>query len=1545
MKNILKTTFVVTFLCLFSCRLQAQVLFNLSSTLPVGSDPNSIAVADINGDGKADLICANYLGNTLSVLTNNSSGGYVLSGTYGNVGSLPIVVTAADVNGDGKVDLICVGSTLTVLTNNGTGGFVPSGQYATVGNGPAWVTAADVNGDGRPDLITANWGSGSGNTLTVLTNNGSGGFVIASAPVTGNGTICVAAVDVNGDGKVDLISANMTDSTLSVLTNTGSGGFILAASCPVGNGSRFVTAADVNGDGRPDLISANWGDNTLTVLTNNGSGGFGFQSTITVGNGALFVAAADINGDGAVDLICANNTDYTLTVVTNSGGGGFILATNLSVGGNPNCVVALDVNGDGRLDLISASYQNNALIVWMNATPFLPFAPPGITAQPISITNLAGTTATFSVEASGGALAYQWQFNGTNLAVATNNLLILPNLAPSQAGSYSVLVSNALGSTNSLAATLTVLAYPPTITAQPTNQAVLVGGTAPFSVSASGTGPLSYQWAFNGSNIDGATSATLTLGNVQLTNAGNYSVVVTNTSGSILSSNALLTVNPAPANVPVITAFSPQSGADGTMVNITGFNFDPTPGNNTVHFGAVRAVVSAASATNLVVGVPVGATFAPIAETVNGLTAYAGAPFLPTFPSSGTLTNSSLGSQITLPTGNGPGKALIADFDGDGKSDLAVNCGNYHTVYVYRNISTNGTLTAGSFAPPVVLQLGTGGEEEMAAADLTGDGKLDLVFLDYNFNAVGVLQNLCTPGSITTNSFGPRVNFAVGSGPVGVALQDLDGDGKPEIVTANLGGGTISVLRNLGTASMITTNSFAPAVNFAGPTSVRAVAIADMDGDGKPDVVALNWVSGSYNSAVSVFRNVSTLGNIAFASRVDFPGLIYCYKLAIGDMDGDGKLDAVFVSFAKGQSVSVYRNTSAPGNFTTNSFAPRVDFGLGGWGNGVTLGDLDGDGKPDVAAVTQSSSQLSLFRNISAPGSFSSSSLAARLNFASGTNPYGVAIGDLDGDGRPEVVLVNNSSASMSIYQNVVPFGGPPVVTTQPQCQTNVVGSTVSFGVVASGTVPLGYQWMFGGANIIGATNATLTLNNVQLTNVGNYMVTITNIAGSTNSVTATLTVNLPVCAPAPSGLVGWWRAEGDAHDVIGGNHGTLGSGANFTDGEVGQAFSFNGTSSSYVSIPDSPLLDSFTNSITIELWLKANQTNANSNWQTIVSKGNAAWEIQATVYARTVSFFMGGPNPSNVTGSRNVQDGQWHHVAAVYDGTNINLYVDGTLDASTPSTGGIVQNSYPMGIGYSAQGLGGSPGYFYNGKVDEVSLYHRALSAGEIAAIYNAGSAGKCYTPVAPAITAQPTNLTVLVGRTATYSVAATGTSPLSFQWAFNGTNIDGATDATLTLGNVQLTQAGSYSVLVSNLVGSTNSVTATLSVVLPPVITQQPQGQSAASYNSASFTVAATGSGPLSYQWRKGGTNLVDGSNVSGSTTTNLTLASVSMNDGGNYDVVVSNPYATTNSAVAVLTVPPTGMMLVLSCIDKRNNICQYGACPEQHGRSLAVRKTAKG
>jgi hypothetical protein len=172
------------------------------------------------------------------------------------------------------------------------------------------VASADVNGDGKVELISANWGNGSGNSLTVLTNNGNGGFGSNATCTVGVGPSFVTAADINGDGKLDLINANIgyfNGNTLTVLTNNANGGFGSSATYAVGNNPTEVIAADVNGDGKLDLISADSGVgvNTLMVLTNNGSGVFGSNATYTV-NRPVWIASADINGDGKVDLICAN---------------------------------------------------------------------------------------------------------------------------------------------------------------------------------------------------------------------------------------------------------------------------------------------------------------------------------------------------------------------------------------------------------------------------------------------------------------------------------------------------------------------------------------------------------------------------------------------------------------------------------------------------------------------------------------------------------------------------------------------------------------------------------------------------------------------------------------------------------------------------------------------------------------------------------------------------------------------------------------------------------------------------------------------------------------------------------------------------------------------------------------------------------------------------------------------------------------------------------------------------------------------------------------
>jgi hypothetical protein len=373
--------------------------FMLSSSPSVGSGPFAVTVADINGDGKMDLISANFGGQTLTVLTNNGHGGFGFNATL-TVDSSPASVVAADVNGDGRMDLISAnrdGNSLTVLTNNGNGGFVYSATYSA--GYPYSVAAADMNGDGKIDLVSAN---SSDNTLTVFTNDGSGAFALAATIGTGSTPVSVVAADVNGDGKMDLVSASFYDQTVSVLTNNGHGGYALAGSPAVGNTARWVVAADVNGDSKVDLICANYGDNTLSVLTNNGTGGFILAATLPVGKNPSSVAAADFNGDGNVDLVSANYGDNTLSLLANNGNGGFVLAATLAVGSAPDFVAAADVNGDGKVDLVSANYGDNTLTVLTNSTPFSAINVPPHTATGAATLAGAFVVGVYITDSGGG---------------------------------------------------------------------------------------------------------------------------------------------------------------------------------------------------------------------------------------------------------------------------------------------------------------------------------------------------------------------------------------------------------------------------------------------------------------------------------------------------------------------------------------------------------------------------------------------------------------------------------------------------------------------------------------------------------------------------------------------------------------------------------------------------------------------------------------------------------------------------------------------------------------------------------------------------------------------------------------------------------------------------------------------------------------------------------------------------------------------------------------------------------------------------------------
>jgi outer membrane protein assembly factor BamB len=480
---------------------------------------------------------------------------------------------------------------------------------------------------------------------------------------------------------------------------------------------------------------------------------------------------------------------------------------------------------------------------------------------------------------------------------------------------------------------------------------------------------------------------------------------------------------------PTITSFSPTSGPIGTTVAITGANFNPTPTNNVVYFGAVKAQVISSSRTLLTVTVPIGATYQPITITdiTKGLTAYSAKPFIVTFPSSRIINTNSIASQVDFIAGLVVDGVVICDLDGDDKPDLVVWNPVDGTISIFRNTSTSGSITTGSFAPAVNFTTGNS-PNKIAVGDIDGDGKPDLVVTNETSNTVSIFRNTSTPGSITTSSFAPKVDFTTGTVPICVAIADLDGDGKPDLVVAN-NMSTISIFRNTSISGSITASSFASKVDLimTGAYPIRVV-ISDIDGDGKPDLVTEDFS----NKTFSVSRNLCSTGTISFAPKVDFTTGVDPKDIALGDIDGDGIPDVV-VTNVNDNTVSAFRNTSVSGSITASSFAPGVRFTTGNCPNNVAIGDVDGDGKPDLVIANVFGYTVSVLKNTSISGSITASSFASKVDITTspGSTPYYVSVGDVDGDGRPDIVVANSSNHSISILRNTMDGSSPhPTITS-----------------------------------------------------------------------------------------------------------------------------------------------------------------------------------------------------------------------------------------------------------------------------------------------------------------------------------------------------------------------------------------------------------------------------------------------------------------------------------------------------------------------------------
>lgn len=400
-------------------------------------------------------------------------------------------------------------------------------------------------------------------------------------------------------------------------------------------------------------------------------------------------------------------------------------------------------------------------------------------------------------------------------------------------------------------------------------------------------------------------------------------------------------------------------------------------------------------------------------------------------------------------------------------------------------------------------------------------------------------------------------------------------------------------------------------------------------------------------------------------------------------------------------------------------------------------------------------------------------------------------------------------------------------------------------------------------------------------------------------TITAALAVQVQAQSFLTNGLVAYYPFNGIANDASGnGNNGTTNNVAFVPDlyNNPNAAIQFYGDTSSYVDVTPISSLN-FTNEITVSLWCAVDgpgtQTPRLVSILNPVTSGGGeiAWRNGPP---RQFVFDYGSGSP---TWSGNYTNGQWIHLVGVGTGTSAMLYVNGLLVST--ATGFVVGNIGQitlMNIGRMAY-----PGYdAFDGRMDEVRIYNRALSSNEVAQLH--GYESQATNP--PSITGQPQSVVVNAHDTASFSVTATGTMPLNYQWSLNGTNILGATSSSLTITNVRQRDLGSYSVVVTNAFGSVASSNAMLSMY--PFLAGPFAGAITYWGKDATLSVQAWGTGPLSYQWFENGVAIQDATNQT------FTLTSIQFTNAGLYSVVVSSPLGSVTNTPAQVIVNPAEVSL---------------------------------
>jgi hypothetical protein len=1048
--------------------------FAAPQAFAAGNAPYAIVAADLNGDGKPDLAVTNFSTGTVSVLLNTSAGGttsFAAPETFA-AGRAPVGLTVADINGDGKPDLVVanyIGDNVSVLLGNGDGSFLSQqgevlisvkpatfegrpglvvadatgtvteflrnsgGSFTslpsfTVAGGLTSVQEADLNGDGIPDLVVAN----ATGTVSVLLGNGDGSFSTEQTFHYGPG-VSIALGDVNGDGKPDLIVVDPSTDTAHVLLGNGDGTFHpVVGAFDVGPYPTSITIVDLNGDGRADLIVADHKDSQIAVLLGNGDGTFQAPTFTRVPYGVSEVTVADMNGDGIPDLVATNNrlggaaalsgSYFSIaTVLLGKGDGTFQAGQAFAVGPPGTPIAVADMNGDGEPDLVATYYNSGAVKVFLNTTSKRSTSVSFAGAGANSI--LANANYTLPIGHSLSSVAFA-DINGDGLsdvivpAAYGRGISVFPNTTTNGTISFGTTPSNSQ--------------------AQQTNtplQADLTGDGLPDTVILDGSGNILLRLGQPG----GGSTPPVVLNN---TNTGPSRANAPSAKGAVdLPASDIAVVN-TPAGMEIAAADAGQKAV--TLYHISTDaqgNVQVTTTTFSTPFFVSRIVAADLNGDGLDDLIMADGSGNDVAVSLQ-------------------MPGGSFGTPVEFPTGLAPADIAVADENGDGRPDLVVSSATGGNVTVLLNTMTTGATTP-SFAAPQIFAATTGphgtvtpssGQQAIGAldqlggmtiGDFSGTGHNDLAVINQATRAIDLLSADGRGGFDN-----PQVGLSLGTGgaiPLAIVSGDFNRDGKPDLavlveqpdlsvvdesrdevlIFSNNGDGTFSLTDTVPVGSFATGLSVVPG---SGP-GLLDLLVGDQfgnvlrlvgKGDGSFQVagsnVSLAMLNGQSGVVVAnqqanhvTVQVPAGAGQFSAVQQINLPADSAPNQVQFFPLNQNGTPSMILVGSGS--------NNVIIGQLGPNGFTQTGNYFVGSNPASVTMADVNGDGIPDLIVADQGSNQVSILFGTYVNGIWTGTP-GPRLE-TGGFGPISATIEQTPGQANPDLVVTNAQSGTLTVFQGI----------------------------------------------------------------------------------------------------------------------------------------------------------------------------------------------------------------------------------------------------------------------------------------------------------------------------------------------------------------------------------------------------------------------------------------------------------------------------------------------------------------------------------------------